>query len=307
MGRVPEYNLSRVRSATRKIRLERCLSKPLSTITQRASGALLGLAVGRSLAQGRGPDGTLDLTLALADELAAGRRDLRALAQRWVVRFRDDPRDIDSETSAALTHLARHDAPPSRAAGVGSDPLVRAVPLALAFHDSPRTLVSATYHIIALTHPDPLVAWAGVAVNVAIATFLAGKRDFVPEVIDVLRGNDVPASLLAATRRVPLPVRAPEPAAATTDDEGGDPAPGRALPDVQAAFRLAYHEPLLERGLSGYASAGAGSAARAALAGALLGARDGVAVIPSAWTNSVDRPILVGLATRLASRAGATT
>ena len=54
------------------------------------------------------------------------------------------------------------------------------VPVALAAFDAPRALVSATYHIAALTHPDPVVAWSAVAVNVAIARFLQGKRDFVP-------------------------------------------------------------------------------------------------------------------------------
>ena len=111
-----------------------------------------------------------------------------------------EPRDIDPETNAALAHLARHDAPPSRAAGQGSDALVRAVPVALAAFDAPRTLVSATYHIAALTHPDPVVAWSAVAVNVALARFLQGERDFVPDVIEALRNNEVPEPLLAAVR-----------------------------------------------------------------------------------------------------------
>ena len=79
--------------------------------------------------------------------------------------------------------------------------------MALAAYDAPRTLVSASYHIAALTHPDPVVAWAAVAVNVALARFLQGKRDFVPDVIEALRNNAVPEELLAAVRRVPLPAR----------------------------------------------------------------------------------------------------
>jgi len=231
------------------------------------------------------------LTRILADELAAGRRDLQALAQRWVTRHQSDPGDIDPETSAALAHIARHDAPPSQAAGQGSDPLVRVLPVALAAHDAPRTLVSATYHIVALTHPDPVVTWAAVAVNVALARFLEGKRDFVPDVVEALRNNAVPEELLAAVRRVPLPARDMSP-------EGEFP-PGLALADAEAALRLAYHEPVLERGLRAVAALGAVAAGRAGVTGALLGARDGVRAIPDGWTAVDDGNIWGAIAVRL--------
>ena len=231
------------------------------------------------------------MTRILAEELAAGRRDLQHLARRWVARHQSIPHDIDPETSAALAHMARHDAPPSQAAGQGSDPLVRALPVALAAYDAPRTLVSATYHIAALTHPEPLVAWAAVAVNVALARFLQGKRDFVPDVIEALRNNAVPEELLAAVRRVPLPAREILPEGASR--------PGLALADAEAALRLAYHEPLLERGLRGIAAPGPVAAGRAGLAGALVGARDGVRAIPEGWTIPGDRNILGALAVGL--------
>jgi ADP-ribosylglycohydrolase len=231
------------------------------------------------------------LTRILAEELAAGRRDLRQLAHRWVARHQSNPHDIDPETSAALAHIARHDAPPSEAAGQGSDPLVRALPLALAAYGAPRSLVSASYHIVALTHPDPVVAWAAVAVNVALARFLQGKRDFVPDVIEALTNNAVPEELLAAVRRVPLSARAVLPEAGSR--------PGLALADTEAALRLAYHDPVLERGLRGIAAPGPVAAGRASLAGALLGARDGVRAIPEGWTTRDDRNILGALAVRL--------
>ena len=271
------------------------MPKPASSLIFRASGALVGLAVGRSLALGGGPDGGLALARILAEELAEGRRDLRELAHRWVARHQADPSDIDPETAAALAHLGRHDAPPSRAAGSGSDPLVRALPVALAAFDTPRTLVSASYHIAALTHPEPLVAWSAVAVNVALARFLQAKRDFVPDVIEALRSNEVPAVLLAAVRRVPLPAAAlPE-----------EPAPALAVSDAEAVLRLAYHEPVLDRGLRAIAEPGVAAANRAGLAGALFGARDGIGAIPGAWTARVDRAILESLAGRLVRVASA--
>jgi ADP-ribosylglycohydrolase len=263
---------------------------PIPILSSRASGALLGLAAGRALTLGGEADGGLALVAILAEELAAGRRDLRRVAERWIERWQADPRGVDSETAAALAHLARHDAPPSQAAGQGSDPLVRCVPVALAAFVSPRNLVSATYHLVALTHPEPLVAWSAVAVNVALAQFLQGKRDFVPDLLEALRNNEVPAELLAAVRRVPLPERAVADTASAV--------PGSALTDAEAALRLAYHEPLLERGLHGVASS-PGSAGRAALAGALLGARDGAERVPAAWTDAVTALDLPALAARL--------
>jgi hypothetical protein len=162
--------------------------------------------------------------------------------------------------------------------------------VALAAHDAPRTLVSATYHIAALTHPEPVVAWAAVAVNVALSRFLQGKRDFVPDVVEALRNNAVPEELLAAVRRVPLPLR---------DVPERVPQLGLALADAEAALRLAYHESVLERGLCGIAESGPVAAGRAGLAGALLGARDGVRAIPDGWTARDDRNILGAVAVRL--------
>ncbi len=273
------------------------LSKPVPTLAFRAVGALVGLAAGRALALRGRSDGSLALACLLAEELAEGRRDLQALAHRWVDRHRAEPDDIEAETAAALAHLARHDAPPSRAAGQGSDPLVRAVPVALAAFDAPRTLVSATYHVVALTHPDPVVAWSAVAVNVALARLLQGHRDFVPDVVEALRNNEVPDSVLAAVRQVPLP--RPD----GTASEGS--APGLAEHDAKAALWLAYHEPGLERGLRTAAAPGPAAAGRAGLAGALLGARDGRDAVPASWIDSAEGDVLGALATRLARVASA--
>ena len=295
MNRDSEYNLSRVRFATRKIHPETAVPKPSPTLSSRAAGALLGLAAGRARALGAAPDGSLALARILAEELAAGRRDLRELAHRWIERVRADARGVDGETAAALAHLARHDEPPARAAGQGSDPLVRCLPVALAAFDAPRTLVSATYHIAALTHPDPLVAWSAVAVNVVLARFLQGRRDFVPDVVEALRNNDVPPELLARVRRVPLPAAA----AAAGGLVPGDLSPGSALDDTDAALRLAYHEPLLARGIRAAAVPGAAAAARAGLVGALLGARDSSRAIPADWTAPLEADILGALAARL--------
>jgi hypothetical protein len=92
-------------------------------------------------------------------------------------------------------------------------------------------------------------------------------------------------------RRIPLPAR-------DGPTEGVSRA-GLALADAEAALALAYHEAVLERGLRDIAAKGPGAAGRAGLAGALLGARDGVRAIPDGWTARDDGNILGALAVRL--------
>ncbi|MFL5495152.1 MAG: ADP-ribosylglycohydrolase family protein [Gemmatimonadales bacterium] len=250
----------------------------LPALSSRAEGAVLGLAAGRSLATGDSPDGELALALILAEELAAGRADLRQVATRWVQRYQSDSRGIGQETAGALLHIARHDAPPRQGAGRSADPLIRCIPVALAMAHSPRNLVSGTYHIAAMTHPDPTVAWSAVALNIALARFLLGKRDFIPDVLEALRDNPVPEELLVALRRVPLERR---------EQLAEELSPADAVGCVRAVLWLGYHEPLLERGVRWAAEAPTHGAALAGAAGALLGARDGVEALPQSWTAAL--------------------
>lgn len=248
---------------------------PPTDLAARARGALLG-----AVAAG-GPEPLREI---LAEELADGRTDLRRIAERWVERHRTRP-VADGDTAAALEFLARHGAPPS-AGGSGSGALARAVPVALVAAGAPRTLVSASFHIAALTHPDPLAAWGAVAINVALARLLRGARDFIPDVLQALRGNEAPARLVEGVRRVPLTRREALPGAieAATDPVAG----------VGLALGLAYHEPLADRGFQRLRASGPDPAAAAA--GALLGARDGAAALPDLppddrerWSALADR------------------
>ncbi|MGH7592129.1 MAG: ADP-ribosylglycohydrolase family protein [Gemmatimonadales bacterium] len=234
------------------------MPRPEPGLADRARGALLGLALGR--------DATASLALLTAEELLSPAVDLRRLAERWIAASRADGHGLDAWTRTALEHIARHDSPPSampppvRAAGLG-----RAVPVALASFRSPRNLVSGTWHVVALTHPDPRCGWGAVAVNVAVARFLAGQRDFIPDVVEALRNNDAPATLLAAVRRVPL----------ERLDEIGFNGEGDApvVQSVERSLWCAYHSPDLEAAV-GLLDADPDAVP---LLGALLGARDGAA------------------------------
>jgi ADP-ribosylglycohydrolase len=254
------------------------MPRPSLDSAARARGALLGALAG---------GGDAPLVEILAEELAEGRTDLRRLAERWVEQYRLDPEGLDGDTAAALEFLASHHAPPL-SGGAGSGALCRVVPVALVAYRSPRTLVSATYHVAALTHPAPAAAWGAVAINVALGRLLEGRRDFVPDVIEALAGNAAPETLLHAVRRVPLQRRDALPLA----QAAAEPAAG-----VELALGLAYHEPLLARGLALLREAGPTPAAGAA--GALLGARDGADAIPERFVTGDTAARWATLADRL--------
>lgn len=288
--------------------------KPVPTLTERARGMLLGHAAGNALGlpmQGLGtaatiaerwPDGVREverrdtpdspwdddvaLSMILAEELLTSPVDLRRIADRWAGWARGDGRGIGRQTRAALAHFDAHGVPPAAAAATahsaGNGALSRTLPLALATLNSRRNLISAGWHIAALTHPDPRAAWSAVAMGVAAARLLEGHRDFVPEVLEVLRANDSPAEVVEAVRRVPLGRRESLPL---------DPASaGLAVATLEIALWAAYHEPLLERGVIWLAGAGGDTDTNAAMAGGLMGARDGEHAVPARWIAALPDP-----------------
>lgn len=225
-------------------------------------------------------DDDVALAVILAEELVQPEVDLRRLAHRWVEWGRTDGRGIGTWTRTALAHIATHDSPPAASAGRATNGAVsRCLPVALRAHASPRNLVSGTWHTAALTHPDPRCAWSAVAVNVAAASFLRGRRDFVADVVEALLANDADVSVLAAVRKVPL-LRRDE--LTVTGPSAAD-----AVTCMTAALWFAYHEPVLERGLVWLANAGGDTDTNAAVAGGLMGARDGLRAVPPRWLAQI--------------------
>ncbi len=285
------------------------MPRPPLTIGARARGALLAHAAGNALgvptefldrpeaiaAQFPGgvrdihrqdtPDSPFDddvaMALHLAEELLEGDVDLERLARRWIGWLDQDGRGAGNWTRKALDHLRTHGSPPAAIAG-GRAPngaIMRALPVALAARGSPRNLVAGSWHTAALTHPDERCTWGAVAVNVAAAELLAGRRDFLADVIEVLRVNEAPAELLAAVRRVPLERREELP---IVGDRAWD-----AVTCVEVALWAAWHEPGLEAALIWLANAGGDTDTNAAVAGGLLGARDGEGAIPARWLEAL--------------------
>jgi ADP-ribosyl-[dinitrogen reductase] hydrolase len=221
-------------------------------------------------------DDDVALSLILAEELVEPEIDLRRLAMRWVRWAEEDGRGIGNWTRLALRHISQHDAPPASTGGqAGNGTVSRCLPIALRTFRQPINLVSGTYHTAWLTHPDERCAWGAVAVNVAAGCFLSGRRDFIGDVLEVLRNNSAPDELSAAIRRVPLERREELPVAG--------PEAGYVVHAVEIALWFAYHEPDLERGVVWLVNAGGDTDTNAAVAGGLMGVRDGESAIPARW------------------------
>lgn len=260
------------------------MARPTLNTVDRARGLLLGLAAGEAVARGASDWSAGEAALAglLASELGEPDVDLHRLAHRWLDWWRRDGEGLGPATADALAFLAAHDAPPPAGPAVGdASPLVRCLPLGVALAASPRNLVSGTYHVVMLTHPDPLVAWAAVAVNVAVARLAQGRRDVVPDVIEVLGLNDVPPDLLGAMRRVPLLRR--------QDLRWGQPEAHGPAAAAELAIWLAHHEPVLQRAVEWALTLGDAGLA-APLAAGVLGARDGEVAIPRDWLARIADP-----------------
>lgn len=297
------------------------MPRPEPTLAARARGALLGHAAGNALgvpteflhtpeaiaAEFPGGirevrrrdtrdspwDDDVAMAVALAEELLEPEPDLQRLTRRWITWMEGDGRGVGGWTRTALHHLRTHGTPPAESGGqAGNGAVMRALPVALRFFRQPANLIAATFHTSQLTHPDPRCGWSAVAVNVAASCFLAGRRDFVGDVIEALRNNDAPTEVTDAVRRVPILARGDLPIL------GG--AAGYTVHCMQIALWAAYHEPAYEGAMIWLANAGGDTDTNAAVAGGLLGARDGEEAVPAAWLAQVAKvPHLKELAERL--------
>ena len=233
----------------------------------RARGAVLGLVVGNQLGV---PTERLGTAKAIREAFPQGVRDLA-------------PPPKGSPFDAGR---AAHDA--GTAASNGS--VMRCIPVALRYHDNVDKLVRVSAQQAAITHADERCTWGAVAVNLAARELLHGNRHFVEEVLHRLEGA-APRLLLEAIRRVPWEEQSDLPLAVHGEY-------GYVVHCVEIAFWCALHGPSLEEALVFLVEAGGDTDTNAAVAGALLGARDGEASLPPRWLDQL------GAARGIATLAG---
>jgi ADP-ribosylglycohydrolase len=293
----------------------------------RARGALLGLVVGNQLGvptEGKDaqsireafPQGVRDLTpppqgspfdddaamtLLLAASLTEkGDFDAEDVAQRWVKWMNADGRGIGFTTLRAL-RLIEGGKEPFEAGRLTMGPrsasngaVMRCLPVALRYHDNLDKLVRVSTQQAAITHADERCTWGAAAVNLAARELLHGNQYFLEEVLHRLQG--APRALIEAIGRVAWEQESDLPLGV-----GGEAGAGYVVHCVEIAFWCALHRPSLEEALIFLAEAGGDTDTNAAVAGALLGARDGETGIPPRWLDQLGRSSVRGV-TDLAER-----
>lgn len=305
------------------------MSVPLDPqLLVRARGALLGLVVGNQLGvptEGMGsaqaireafPLGVRDLVpppqgspfdddaamaLLLGESLRErGGFDAQDVAERWVRWMKADGRGIGLTTERALRLIeggvepfeAGRQTLGPRSASNGA--VMRCLPVALRYHDNVDKLVRVSTQQAAITHADDRCTWGAVAVNLAARELLRGNHHFLEEVLHRLEG--APRALIEAIGRV-----AWEPESDLPLGVEGEAGAGYVVHCVEIAFWCAVHRPSVEEALIFLAEAGGDTDTNAAVAGALLGARDGETGIPPRWLDQLGRSSARGV-TDLAER-----
>ena len=261
------------------------------------------------------------LAVALARSLAEhGRLDPADLGRRYVA-WSDHAFDIGNQTGAALRRIEQGVAPElaglavwrdsgRRAAGNGS--LMRTAPLAVALARSHELCRAALVESL-ITHADPRCALACACFDLTIAYAIAFPTHERPrELLDAARKalwwaerelaaawpGDAGEHAAIAEARVALEA---DLAAAGSDDpsvHGSELDLYRTAGFVRVAFRLAFwhavHTPSWRDAVVDVASRGGDADTNAAIAGALLGARDGAAALPAPWVERVLAATLPG-------------
>ncbi len=236
------------------------------TVTDRVAGFTLGLGLlPGPLAP---PTGEQVLGRLLVEELSRPDFELGRVVAQWVGTV---DRSFECPVVArSLAELGRTGAPPvDPAIGPGLGAALVTLAGAGRLFQTPRNLVSGVYHLACLLDPHPVGQYSAVAAGVAAGRFLQGKRDFVPEVLDVLLANQAPDRLIAEVRRAPVWVR-------SNRSESAEGLPGAAEAEVGFVFWALHHLGSATRVLEALASVG--PLART-IGRALLGARDGSAAL----------------------------
>ncbi len=281
----------------------------------RATGALLGLAVGDALGAayefqpdppahaemiGGGPFGfapgewtdDTQMAVCVAEVAATGHLDPAAVGDRFLAWFREGQKDVGNQTRSVLgratdgadlarvaaEHFARN---PGGSAGNGS--LMRTAPVALAHLGDDDSIAEPAQAISALTHADPRAEEACVLWCIAIDRAIREARlDGIRDGLDLLTGaaRGRWSSLLDDAEREPTRRFRPN---------------GFVVTALQAAHAAVHQTPVpkdepcahLQHALRAAVHIGDDTDTVAAIAGSLLGARWGASAVPLAWRGLV--------------------
>lgn len=235
-----------------------------------------------------------DLTRAvLLAYLSPGRDVVRTCADNMVAWLRGDwpdrepgsePRDIGGATRAGLRRYLTTGDPRAAGAGAGragNGSLMRCLPTALAVRDR-RRRIRESMEISAITHDDPRCTVACAAYNEVAATLLAGgppdEAVAVGERTAERLGGVEVAEAIAHGRQL-----RPEMLAVTGQTFLPDEAAGFVLDSLSLAVAAVLDARPLAEVLIDIVRVGNDTDTNAAIAGGLLGVRDGADAVPARW------------------------
>jgi ADP-ribosylglycohydrolase len=239
-----------------------------------------------------------DLTRAvLLAYLRPGADVVRSAAEQMLAWLRGDwpgrqigssPRDIGGATRTGLERYARSGDPRAAGAGAGqagNGSLMRCIPTAMAVADRDQR-IRESIQISAITHDDPWCTASCAAYNEIAAALLTAATPTRA----VAAGHAVAAELsqpdviqaIAYGRRLSLPE-----AAATGRTHLRDGAAGLVLDSLSLAVAAVLDPRALPDILIDIVGIGNDTDTNAAIAGGLLGARDGATTIPHHWTTTL--------------------
>ena len=296
---------------------------PTDARTDRARGALLGLAAGNLLGlpvEGMWyyridqyyPDGLRDIdprevnrpmdddlaqAVDLGEALLAGGDYARDFAERLIVWARENGRGMGYTTAEVIDELAtgRPLPEPARVVYERRDRIapnggvMRCAPVAIARRGQPDLLVSDSALTCVVTHYAPTCQWSCIIVNAVISGLLNGATPDLPGLMAAARADGCP-DLRAIAHADGIPSEALD---AVAD---GQPLPpgldwfrrdqrmiGHTLLTLEAGLWAAATPLDFEDALIASVSVGGDTDTNAAVAGAVLGARYGAAAIPERW------------------------
>jgi ADP-ribosylglycohydrolase len=283
-------------------------------LRERVVGGCLGLALGDALGApfeflrarsipdpvpafqrpwlGRPPGATTDDT-AMARNLMRSLTERRGfdaddLVRRHLEWFRSDPPDVSTLTGKVLRRVDRGEGAPVAARAIwaergpeisaGNGSVMYCAPLGFAYANRPGALAELAPALSALTHFDGRCRTAVLAVTRCAAALASGDRaedaarGALEAVADLEGGEEL--EFLVEAVGGPRPVDVPD--------------QSFCLFTAGVAFQALVHGGDVETELRRVVGLGGDTDTNAAVAGALLGARDGVHGLPAAWLAQLE-------------------
>ena len=293
----------------------------------RSQGALFGLAVGNLLGlpvEGawyddidtwypngvksidpreafRSMDDDLAQAVDLGEALVSADDYVSEFASRLVTWFYENGRGCGSTTRAVI-RLLDDGVPHPEAARIiyeernriaPNGGVMRCAPVAVARLNSPEQLISDSAATCAVTHYAPTCQWSCIIVNAAIALLVRGENvdlgsliaaaqaDGAPDLAAVAHSDGIPSDMLDAISNGGAP---PDDTSWLRRDQV---LIGHTLLAMQVGLWAVTTPLSLVDALSATVMVGGDTDTNAAVAGAVLGARDGASAIPSEWLDCV--------------------